>query len=413
MTPPQDGLDTERIRRVLGTPELAWLVERVSRRVARGKPLTGTLTLSDATAEQRAAVAHLLGRFPGSGASVSVPLEVLEQALQDAEVAPDLRAAVEVLTGPLRDLVGERATEDEARAALLDGLRGGPHAEAAWYGAWVEAIAADGTLTRLLRRGEHRVAGQAAAVLGRLPAEDMPLPVLAERVTGATKALTSTALATLVLRALALRAGRAAPSSATQRRDLWESAGVILDDLASQVLVLNVTGREDHVVADWLSDAAGFGIPFRLTLHQLCQDPLTPAGRELYVCENPAVLRIAAGELAARCVPLVCTEGQPSAACGRLIAAAARAGVRVHWRGDFDWTGLRSTATAIERYGARPWRMDAAQYVAALDSGESELLKGSPAPSPWDPALATRMTEFGRAIMEERLIPMLLMDLGG
>lgn len=390
---------------------MAWLIERVSKRVARGKPLAGTVTLSGATEAQRAAVARLLGRFPGSGSSVSVPLEVLEEALQEAEVAPDLRSAVEVLTGPLRDLVDERATEGAARAALLAGLRGGPHAEEAWYAAWLEEVAADGTLTRLLRRGEHRLAGQAAAVLGRLPAEDMPLPVLAERVMGATKALTGTALATLVLRALALRCGRNPPSTAAQRRELWESAGVIVDDLASQVLVLNVTGREDHVVADWLRDAADFGIPFRLTLHQLCQDPLTPAGRDLYVCENPAVLRVAAGELGERCVPLVCTEGQPSAACGRLVAAAARAGVRVHWRGDFDWTGLRSTTAAMSRFDALPWRMGAAAYVAALDTGESEPLKGPAAPSPWDPALADRMSESGRAIMEERLIPLLLADL--
>jgi len=248
-------------------------------------------------------------------------------------------------------------------------------------------------------------------VLGRLPADGMPLAVLAEQVTGDTKALSGTTLATLVLRALALRAGMPAPGSAADRRALWESAGVIVDDLASQVLVLNLTAGEGHVVAGWLRDAADFGIPFRLTLHQLSADPLTPDAADVYVCENPAVLRVAAAELAESAAPLVCAEGQPSAACHRLVAAAVAAGARIHWRGDFDWTGLRTTATAIDRYGARPWRMDADAYTTALATGESEPLRGAPAPSPWDSALAERMHHTGRAVMEERLIPDLLTDL--
>ena len=392
-------------------PELSWLVERVHRRVEQGRPLTGMVTLAAATGPQRRAVAGLLGRAPGGGTSLSVSLDRLAAELADAGVAPDLRAAVEVLTGPMRDLPGERASEQEQRAAMLAALASGAAAGQGWYGEWSTAVAADGTLTRLIRRGEAALAGQAVAVLGRLPADGMPLAVLAEQVTGDTKALSGTTLATLVLRALALRAGAPAPGSAADRRALWESAGVIVDDLASQVLVLNVTASEDHVVADWLRDAAGFGIPFRLTLHQLNADPLTPDAADVYVCENPAVLRVAAAELAESAAPLVCTEGQPSAACHRLVAAAAAVGARIHWRGDFDWTGLRTTATAIDRYAAHPWRMDADAYTTALATGESEPLKGAPAPSPWDPALAERMHHTGRAVMEERLIPHLLTDL--
>lgn len=101
-------------------------------------------------------------------------------------------------------------------------------------------------------------------------------------------------------------------------------------------------------------------------------------------------------------------EGQPSAACHALLA---RATGTIHWRGDFDWTGLRTTATAITRYDAHPWRMTAQEYLAALETGDSEALKGAPATSPWEPRLAEALTEHGRAIMEERLIPQLLNDL--
>jgi hypothetical protein len=63
--------------------------------------------------------------------------------------------------------------------------------------------------------------------------------------------------------------------------------------------------------------------------------------------------------------------------------------------------------------------MSTADYLAALrgvgevDLGiETEPLKGPPAPSPWDPALAVQMAARGRAVMEERLLAVLLGDLG-
>lgn len=195
------------------------------------------------------------------------------------------------------------------------------------------------------------------------------------------------------------------------RRALWESAGAIADDLASQVLVLNIGAEGDTVVCDWLRDAADFGIPFRLTLHQLATDPVVPAARTIFVCENPAVLRAAAGELQDTSAALVCTEGVPSAACHKLLGDAVRAGARLHWRADFDWAGLRITAGAAVRHGARPWRMNVADYTTALSKGESTPLAGPPAASPWDPELARAMAESGSTVMEERLLPALLSDL--
>jgi uncharacterized protein (TIGR02679 family) len=109
--------------------------------------------------------------------------------------------------------------------------------------------------------------------------------------------------------------------------------------------------------------------------------------------------------------PLICTEGVPSAACNRLLRTVADSGARIRWRGDFDWTGLRITATALDRYAAEPWRMSAADYETALAAGDSEPLRGTPGSSPWDPGLAARMRQTGRAVMEERLIPLLLEDL--
>jgi len=391
---------------VLGVPELAWLRGRIRDRLARGASLAGTVTLTGATPAQRQAAARLLGRPPGRGTSLSVPLPAVEQAVRSAGLASDLRAAVEALAGVVPDLAGDRARLAERREAARDAAAAGRHADA-WHAAWLDGICADGTLTRLLRAGRDEVMAQAAAVLDLLPASDMPLPVLAERATGDTKALSGPPLSGLVLRALALWQGLpAVPGSREGRRPLWEAAGVIVDDLASQVLVLNIAASGSPL-GRWLTEAASLGMPFRVTLHQLVSMPVALGTSRLYVCENPAVLRAAATELGARSAPLVCCEGIPSAACHRLLSQARQ----LYWRGDFDWTGLRTTAAAIDRYGAVPWRMSAAEYLAALAGGDSEPLRGTPAAAPWDERLADEMRGVGRAVMEERLIPDLLSDL--
>jgi len=348
---------------------------------------------------------------------VTVGLGVLDRAMIE-RFSLTLAEALAALDGPVRDRPAERLAEQAARESALSAAtaRAGPHARQEWFGQWLEQLAADGTVTKLVRRGDADLLGQAGAVLAQLPVREMSLPVLAERTTGNTKALSQTALATLVLRALALRDGLPAPATSAERRLQWESAGVILDDLASQVLVLGVRPVEDNLLGRWLRQAADAGLPFRVTLQQLAENPVSAAGSEVFVCENPAVLRAAAARWGADCRPLVCSEGQPSAACARLLSRVAGA---VRWRGDFDWTGLRTTAAAVAKYGAAPWRMWTSDYLAALrgvgdvELGiETEPLKGPPAPSPWDPALAVEMAARGRAVMEERLLALLLGDLG-
>ena len=396
----------DRLRRVLGGSELSWLVDRVRARIARGAPVDGVVTLSGATTAQRQAAGRLLGRPAGQGSSLSVSLPAVELALRAAGLAADLRSAVETLTGAVPDTTAQRARSAQRRDTALQAAMGCRYGGQEWFAAWLAELSGDGTLTRLLGAGRDGALAQAAAVLDRLPATELPLPVLAERATGDTKALSVPPLPGLVLRALARRQGMAPPATRAGRRALWEAAGVIVDDLASQVLVLNVPAR-GAALGRWLTESAGLGVPFRVTLHQLTTMPVTLGLGGLRVCENPAVLRAAAADLGPRCEPLVCTEGIPSAACHRLLSQASV----VHWRADFDWTGLRVVGAAIERYGAVPWRMGAGDYLAAAAAGESETLKGPSAASPWDARLAAEMRASGRAVMEERLIPLLLRDL--
>jgi uncharacterized protein (TIGR02679 family) len=433
------GPDAARLSRTLGDPALARVVRRLARRLELGRPLEAPLTLADATEAERLALGRLLGR-PASlrGNSLRVSPALLSAALTRAGIAPDLRSAVEALVGPVTSRAEVTAAESTGRTAALAALAVGRHAGTPWYEQWAGSLQADGTLTRLVRSGSQLLIEQAVAVLNEVPADMLPLPALAERATGDTKALSATPLARLVLRALAIRQGGdvlGAPSQdgaeaglrmrvlsrAAVQRALWESAGAIQDDMASQVLVLGVTAAPSHPLGRWLSEAAMTGTPFRVTLQQLDSMPIEPAADQVFVCENPSVLRAAVSSLGpgvgcdAGCrrdrTSLICTEGTASAACHRLLAALARTGAPVYWRGDFDWTGLRAVVDAIARYDARPWRMGLADYDAALAVGPTERLRGPAADSPWDPPLARRMAQTGRAVMEERLIPMLLADL--
>jgi hypothetical protein len=354
--------DPQVLQHVLGVPELSWLIDRIRVRLERGEPVDGTVTLVGATTAQRKAAGRLLGHSPGHGTSLSIPLPEVDAALRRAGIASGLRAAVESLTGPVRDPAAERATEIRRFQDALNGARRSRLAAATWHLAWVDEVTRDGTLTRLVRNGQGELLAQATAVLERLPAgADEPavlLPALAEAVTGDTRALDSTPLAGLVLRALALREAVPAPAGREAERALWTAAGVVTDDLASQVLVLNVRAVGDGL-GEWLTGAA---------------------------------------------------EAEPSVACYRLLQAAVATGTRIHWHSDFDWPGLRTTAAAIRRLGAAPWLMGADDYRGAL-AASSEPLKGPTAESPWDRRLADLMQASGRAVTEERQLATLLAEL--
>jgi uncharacterized protein (TIGR02679 family) len=233
---------------------------------------------------------------------------------------------------------------------------------------------------------------------------------LATAAAGDPAALGQGQLPALVLRALAVREEVAVPADPQAARSLWTAAGVVGDDLVSQVLVLNVRASGEPL-GRWLTESAIAGQPFRVTLRQLLAMPVLPTAADLFTCSSPAVLRAAADQLGPACPPLVCTEGEPSVACGRLLHAAVRGGGTIRWHADFSWAGLRATAGAIRRLRAEPWLMGALDYQAGLAAGVAEPLSGPPEASPWDDRLAELMRNAGRAITEERMLPSLLADL--
>ncbi|KJK59498.1 TIGR02679 family protein [Saccharothrix sp. ST-888] len=408
--------DLPRLRRLLGTPETAWLVDRVRRRLEAGQPLDTTLTRSGADDAERAAVARLLGRAPRPGRSLSVPLPAVDGILRASGACSDgLAAAVVALTGPVTSRRGaaeelSRAW-DHAFAALADAVAARPEL-ADWY----RELHATGLVRRLARTPEEAapLLTALARILPRLPlSPPQSLSTFAARTIGDAHALDHGPLATLTLDAVRALTGALAGPGAGRRRDTWAAAGLLLDELSSQALVLNLPGGDHTATGRALTALAAAGQPAVLTLRQLLGDaPQPPRGGVAYVCENPAVMLAAANLLGARCPPLVCLQGQPSTAALHLLRLYADADWTLRYHGDFDWGGVRIATRLLAHVPWTPWRYTADDYRAALTAHpHTGPLAGSAAETPWDPALAAELSRAGRRIEEELVLAALLGDL--
>jgi uncharacterized protein (TIGR02679 family) len=297
-----------------------------------------------------------------------------------------------------------------------------------------------GLLKRLARRDADvatELCQRAEEVLRHLPATGVTRSQLAADVLGDAHALDSgRATATLVLavwrQSVASTAddaetaadgeGDTMPGSedatdpersggAERARDLWASAGVLVNELARPALFLNLPASGTGS-ARWPS-----GEPAYASLRSLLRAPprWDVSGRDIHVCENPNLLAIAADRWGSGCAPLVCTDGMPAAAQRCLLVQLAQAGGRLRYHGDFDWPGLRIGNHVMREHRALPWRFGAADYLKAVRTAPSlaHPLAGKAAEASWDGALAIAMHEHGVAIAEEALAASLLLDLGG
>lgn len=402
-----------RLRRLLGGAGTAWLLDRARRRMAQGKPLTGNVTLTGATADQRRAAETLLGRRPATGASLTVSLEEVDAVLRTSGACPDgLAAAVELLTGPVevRAAAESRraAAWQQAYAALDAAVADRP--ELAEWRTWLDRTG----LVRRIAAGpaEARpILDRLARVVRRLPSPDIPIGRLAAETCGDAHALDDGhPVATLALSAARALSGTPDSASADARRRAWAAVGVHLDELSTTALCVGLPGDAVTPLGRTLAIARENGEPCVLTLRQLRRhDAAVGAGALVRVCENPVVVAAAADELGPRCPPLVCVNGRPTTAVRTLLDLLYESGARFSYHGDFDWGGVAIARAEYDRYGWTPWRYDAASYRSTPGSA---TLTGRTSPTPWDPALSTAMTERGVRIEEELILPDLLSDLG-
>lgn len=395
-----DEPDLARLRRLLGGPDLARLRTRLRKRLEADAPAADRFHLGQLTPAAAAALAGLLGRPPGARASMQLSHAELDAALAGAGLARNLRQALEVLDGPIRDSAAARARRDhdwaDACARATDSRLVAALADSAGQGLLKRLAAHDAARAALLIQ-------HADAVLARLPAAGISLARLAADALGDAHALDAGQPAgTLIRRALA------AGDSPLRARALWAAQGVLVNELAKPVAVLNLPVDDAGVVAQLVRIAAAAGEPLHLSLRLLKRHASAwRTSRHIYVCENPAVLAAAANALGPRCPPMVSLDGQLSAAPRTLLDQLAAADVTFHYHGDFDWGGLHIANYVRRRYGFEPWRFSAADYRP--DGGPA--LTGNAVAADWDDALGPRMQRIGIALHEESVLDTLLGDL--
>jgi uncharacterized protein (TIGR02679 family) len=406
-------VDRERLSRLLGTPELSWLVERVRRRVELGQPANGTVTLRAASPGERAAVVRLLGRPARAARGVSVSLREVDELLRRSAIHPDgLVAAVEALTGPITVRADRIATEEHQWAAAFERVEAVAGSRPA-LAAWLAGVRASGLVKRLAGspHAGRELLDALAAVVAALPAAGgESLSAFAARVADRAHALDDGApLGTLALGAARAIAGIAPPepgeSPFEARREAWAAVGVLCDELSSTVLTLRLPG--DGSATGRVLDA-GHGEPLWLTLRQLvrCQPSWTALDAVLVV-ENPSVIALAADT--ASSPPLVCTNGQPRAAAMVLLRRMAADGVRILHHGDFDWPGIAIGNLLHRRLPVEPCRFDRRAYLAAVASHpHAGSLHGPPVAASWDASLAPAMREASVQVEEELVASELL-----
>lgn len=409
-------LDTERLQRVLGGAELAGLRRRLRARFRRAAP-GESFTLASLAAVERQALEGLLGRSASAAGSMRLSQHALDRALSRAGIAPDLRSALEALDGPF-----ESHAQRLARARQWSELVSRP-AEPRLR-RLLQTPAGLGLLKRLTGTPQSAATmiDDAGKVLARLPGHGMPLAQLAAMTVHDAHALDpGRGLAALVLRAAETADSLLADDGtddATARsgddgrqRNRWARLGIAVNEFASPVLCLNLDADTDSVGGRMLACAREAGEALHLSLSLLLRAPPAwrLAGRQVFVCENPAIVAIAARELGRASAPLLCTDGMPAAAQRSLLDQLSSAGAILRYHGDFDWPGITIGNFMMRRFGARPWRFGADDYRhrAGQPLGPGEVLAS------WDPELGRLMKSSGYRLHEEALADVLLGDLAG
>lgn len=409
-------VDQEKVKSLLGGEGLTWLVERLRKKMLRGESLTGKTQLTDADTAQRVAVAKLMGRTPGQGRSLTVDLDKLASLLAHAQASSRLEDAVEALVGPVRNERAESKSLEEQWELVWEraGTKAGDNFS---INNWLEDLRSSGLLKRFAAgdpvRAETLIT-QALSIVLQVPLSTVRLAELAASETGNSHALDrGQPVGSIVVRFATQLDESASWKTTEQRRDSWETLGVLCDELSAPVLVLNLRGDDQSLTGQAMNFHASAGEPYRISVRQLRRHTPTfskiNTGVNIFVCENPTVVDVAANRLGKNCKPLVCIDGQPKTASRLLLNLLAEANCKIHYHGDFDWDGIRIGNKIMQRHSAVSWRFNASDYAQATHS--EHKLQGQPATADWDAALAQLMEKTGICIHEEQVLNELVSDL--
>jgi len=414
-----DSETQARIRRLLGSEAMRPLVERLDRRLGKNVDLSGSLTVANASDETIDAITGLLGKPPSKSGRLTVRLSDLDEAVAGA-TGVDLFTAISVLLGrpPTHPATAKRLEQERWQQDRQQWLKECPDLPGK-IRSLLASYPTDSELRRVTgsdRKAACQILGRIRDCLIRLPlSSPLPLPVFATETLGDAHALDADqALHRYLREAIEKLWGKLGQADRWRSRDVFARVGIVLDELSSTVLVMNLRPRSGGFVANLLNDAAAVGQPVRITFRMLRQCPLSfdPRHPMVSVCENPSVMASAADALGPESRPLVCVEGFPSHAAIRLIDQLAAAGVTCRYHGDFDPSGIQIAHQMIVGHQMQPWRMGATDYESASSKSNLKFAESQTiAETAWDPDLQCSLQSRRISVLEEMILDELLFDL--
>jgi len=290
----------------------AQLAERLER---NGLQARGSIVVNQLDRSERHALGGLLGQVLAAD-SCSVDLSMLDERLLTRSDEGLTQAAERVLGRSLVNRPAQRQVRGEWREAPFDVARAWleqhPELDQRWVQTWLAALRRDGVLVR-----DSDPSGLLLRALSVLAAclDDPVRPGKARTELAAGTAHDAHALdddgklSQLVLRALAARVDRPTPTSAAERRDIWESIGVTTDSVSTTCLTRGLGVLEIWSGAARYRLAAESGDPIHVTWWDLRRGLGMTPGQEVFVCENPRVLE-AIAERGLDGIAIVCTSGR-------------------------------------------------------------------------------------------------------
>lgn len=400
------------IRSALDKPELERLWRAARDRLERnGRTLdTGPVPLADLTDSEIAAICGVLGRRKPRGDRMNIKLDVLDAKLRASPIQIGLIEALEWMSGTVHDRPAEREEARQAAAGVWLAALAHPAMRDDRVRDWLESLRARGRIARLAVDDPIGLAlgaldGVEWLMTNRSTLVSRPIPLSAFAATqlGDAHALDlESPTGTLLTDAVQFLAGT------NDERAAWLEFGIRLDRLSSSALEYMLPGTPGSLAAL----AAEASEPLRVTQRMLDRgfgldaDAIT----QVFVCENPAILSLAADVLGNRSRPLVCLEGMPKTVTGSLLQQLNDVGAELLVHTDLDQGGIAIASHLISQYGATPWRMARTDYLDALN-GPTTGLPQTIGATPWDRGLSEAMNDHGRAVHEEAIFTTLLDDL--
>ncbi|KEO80916.1 TIGR02679 family protein [Tumebacillus flagellatus] len=389
----------------------------------------GTITIKSLREEERRRLSGLFGKSYQTGGTTEIRLMELDQILRSSRWAVGVEELLALLTG--QPLVSNKQRKERRTNAwdtfCDDLLKGCKRQETRSWWKQVNAGDVAGSKAVKMLFESDRQRAQTAARLCLRALDELPqwsgrrerLPVFANRLSGDPHALDAeTPSGRWLYLALCDLFGIRFDSAAEWKREVFQEAGILADEVASYVTVLGMGTLPDDPWHTFFEQAVSARIPLLLPLAFFQQKVTWRETKRLYVVENPSVFQSLIDEFPQeeRLPPLVCTSGQPSVAALRLLDAFAATGTTLYYSGDFDWKGIEIACSLQTRYRESfvAWRMSKEEYLSCSVGTpfEEEQARGVLSLEvPWDEELVRTMMQHKRNVYQESLLELLLEDL--